>query len=28
LLDMPMLAAYLDAGLSAFDLSCGELGQD
>jgi hypothetical protein len=28
LLDMPMLAAYLDAGLSAFDMSCGELGQD
>lgn len=27
LLDMPMLAAYLDAGLAAFDLSCGGIGQ-
>ena len=27
LLDMPMLAGYLDAGLSAFDLSCDGLGQ-
>lgn len=27
LLDLPMLAAYLDAGLSAFDLSCDGLGQ-
>jgi hypothetical protein len=27
LLDMPMLAAYLDAGLSAFDLSCEGIGQ-
>ncbi len=27
LLDMPMLAAYLDAGLSAFDLSCQGIGQ-
>jgi len=27
LLDMPMLAAYLDAGLSAFDLSCDGIGQ-
>lgn len=27
LMDMPMLAAYLDAGLSAFDLSCEGTGQ-
>jgi hypothetical protein len=27
LLDMPMLAAYLDAGLAAFDLSCDGVGQ-
>ena len=27
LLDMPMLAAYLDAGLAAFDLSCEGIGQ-
>ena len=27
LLDMPMLAAYLDAGLAAFDLSCEGVGQ-
>jgi hypothetical protein len=27
LLDMPMLAAYLDAGLAAFDLSCNGIGQ-
>lgn len=27
LLEMPMLAAYLDAGLAAFDLSCGGVGQ-
>ncbi len=27
LLEMPMLAAYLDAGLAAFDLSCAGLGQ-
>jgi hypothetical protein len=27
LLDMPMLAAYLDAGLAAFDLSCQGVGQ-
>ncbi|ARS26084.1 DUF3775 domain-containing protein [Sphingomonas sp. KC8] len=27
LLDMPMLAAYLDAGLAAFDLSCDGIGQ-
>jgi hypothetical protein len=27
LLDMPMLAAYLDAGLAAFDLSCQGIGQ-
>jgi len=27
LLDMPTLAAYLDAGLAAFDLSCDGLGQ-
>jgi hypothetical protein len=27
LLDLPMLAAYLDAGLSAFDLSCDGIGQ-
>lgn len=27
LLDMPMLAGYLDAGLAAFDLSCNGLGQ-
>lgn len=27
LLDMPMLAAYLDAGLAAFDMSCEGLGQ-
>lgn len=27
LLDMPMLAGYLDAGLAAFDLSCDGLGQ-
>ena len=27
LLDMPMLAGYLDAGLTAFDLSCDGLGQ-
>jgi len=26
LLDMPMLSAYLDAGLAAFDLSCEGLG--
>ena len=27
LLDMPMLAAYLEAGLAAFDLSCDGVGQ-
>ena len=27
LLEMPMLAAYLDAGLAAFDLSCDGVGQ-
>lgn len=27
LLEMPMLAAYLDAGLAAFDLSCEGIGQ-
>lgn len=27
LLDMPMLAAYLDAGLAAFELSCDGIGQ-
>lgn len=27
LLDMPMLAAYLDAGLAAFDLNCEGIGQ-
>ena len=27
LLEMPMLAAYLDAGLAAFDLSCDAIGQ-
>lgn len=27
LLDMPMLAGYLDAGLTAFDLSCDAIGQ-
>lgn len=27
LMDMPMLAAYLDAGLAAFDLSCEGIGQ-
>jgi hypothetical protein len=27
LLDMPTLAAYLDAGLAAFDLSCAGMGQ-
>ncbi|MGI4878456.1 MAG: DUF3775 domain-containing protein [Janthinobacterium lividum] len=27
LLEMPMLGAYLDAGLAAFDLSCDGLGQ-
>lgn len=27
LLDMPMLAAYLDAGLAAFELSCQGMGQ-
>jgi hypothetical protein len=27
LMDMPMLAAYLDAGLAAFDLSCDGIGQ-
>jgi hypothetical protein len=27
LLDMPMLAGYLDAGLAAFDLSCDGVGQ-
>lgn len=27
LLDMPLLAAYLDAGLAAFDLSCAGIGQ-
>ena len=27
LLDMPMLAGYLDAGLAAFDLSCTGVGQ-
>ena len=27
LLDMPMLAGYLDAGLAAFDLSCDGIGQ-
>ena len=27
LLEMPMLAAYLDAGLAAFDLSCDGIGQ-
>lgn len=26
LMDMPMLAAYLEAGLEAFDLSCNEVG--
>lgn len=27
LMEMPMLAAYLDAGLAAFDLSCSRIGQ-
>ena len=27
LLEMPMLAAYLDAGLAAFELSCDGVGQ-
>lgn len=27
LMEMPMLAAYLDAGLAAFDLSCDGIGQ-
>ncbi len=27
LLDLPMLAAYLEGGLAAFDLSCDGLGQ-
>jgi hypothetical protein len=27
LLEMPMLAGYLDAGLAAFDLSCSGIGQ-
>lgn len=27
LLDMPMLAGYLDAGMTAFDLSCDGIGQ-
>jgi hypothetical protein len=27
LLEMPMLAAYLDAGLAAFDLNCDGIGQ-
>ncbi len=27
LMDMPMLAAYLDAGLAAFDMSCEGIGQ-
>lgn len=27
LMDMPMLAAYLEAGLAAFDLSCDGVGQ-
>jgi hypothetical protein len=27
LLDMPMLSAYLEAGLAAFDLSCDGIGQ-
>lgn len=27
LLDLPMLAAYLDAGLAAFDLNCEGIGQ-
>lgn len=27
LLDMPLLAAYLEAGLAAFDLSCDGIGQ-
>lgn len=27
MLDMPMLAGYLDAGLTAFDLSCDGIGQ-
>jgi hypothetical protein len=27
LMEMPMLAAYLDAGLAAFDLSCEGIGQ-
>lgn len=27
LLDMPMLSAYLEAGLTAFDLSCDGIGQ-
>ncbi|RVT94318.1 DUF3775 domain-containing protein [Sphingomonas crocodyli] len=27
LMDMPMLAGYLDAGLTAFDLSCEGIGQ-
>jgi hypothetical protein len=27
LMDMPMLAAYLEAGLEAFDLSCDGIGQ-
>jgi hypothetical protein len=27
LLDMPMLAGYLEAGLAAFDLSCDGIGQ-
>lgn len=25
--DMPMLAAYLDAGMAAFDIDCGDVGQ-
>jgi hypothetical protein len=27
LMDMPTLAAYLDAGLAAFDLNCDDIGQ-
>jgi hypothetical protein len=27
LLDLPMLAAYLEGGLAAFDLSCDGMGQ-
>ena len=27
LLDLPMLAAYLDAGMAAFDINCDDIGQ-